>query len=148
QVIVTLVHRYLVDPGQQGAAEIEIPNREVNLGEDLLRDVFRVVMIPKNAVDDRKDLGLIPLHDLAERHLIAGLDAPDKGRLVAMLVVHASSGWNRFGPRSCRRESKYFAQAAHATLPTQLLATRFQRVALKIADSCTIELARGHPASV
>ena len=63
--------------------------RKIDLGENLLRDVLGVVAVAQDAVDDRKDLGLVAFHDLAERHLVAGLDAADQRRFFAVLVIHS-----------------------------------------------------------
>jgi len=58
QVVVALIHRDLVNPGEQARTEIKVADREVDFREDLLRDIFGIVMIPEDPVDNGKDFGL------------------------------------------------------------------------------------------
>ena len=89
QVVETLVYRDFVDPGDQGAAEIEVLEGEVDLRKYLLGNVFHVVALADDAVDDGKHLGLVAFHDFAERRLIAGLRPANQGTFRGILVIHS-----------------------------------------------------------
>src|SRR6202000_139629 len=84
QVVITLVHRDLIDPGEQRAAKVEAADGKINLRENLPRDVLGVVPIAQNAEEDGEDLGLVALHDFAEGDFVASLHAPDEIRLFAV----------------------------------------------------------------
>src|SRR6516165_6753635 len=86
QIIVALVDGDLVNPREQRAAEIEALNREVDLGEDLLRDILGIVVIPQDSVDDGEDLGLVTLDDLAKGQFVLGLHASYERRLFGIAV--------------------------------------------------------------
>src|ERR1039458_426423 len=89
QVIEALVDRDFIDPGDQRTAEIEIPDGNVNFGKYLLRNVFHVIALAHDAVDDGEYLGLVALHDFAERSFFAGLRAADQDAFRGVLIVHS-----------------------------------------------------------
>jgi hypothetical protein len=62
-------------------------------------------MIAQDAVDNRKDLGLIAVDDFTESELVMGLDAPDKICLFAVLVVHSGPGSGPFA--RCRERNGF-----------------------------------------
>ncbi len=76
QVVEALVDRDFVDPGDQRTAEIEVADGEVNLRKYLLCNVFHVVALAHDAMNDGKNLGLVALHDLAESGFVARLGPP------------------------------------------------------------------------
>src|ERR1035437_3673311 len=73
QIVEALVDGDFVDPGDQRAAEIEALDGQVDLRKYLLCNVFHVVALAHDTVDDREHLALVALHNLAKRRLIAGL---------------------------------------------------------------------------
>jgi len=87
EIIVTLVDRNLINPSQQRTPEIEILDGKINLGKNLLGDIFSIVAVAQNAVDDGKDLGLVTVYDFPERELVLRLNTPDKRRLLGLSVV-------------------------------------------------------------
>src|SRR5579872_3957771 len=93
-------------------------------------------MVAKDPVDDRKNLGLVALHDLAERKFIASLDAPHQSGFFAILMVHSGPGadfnFAQFGGRPLpdRRKWNRSSEAAHKLpSPTQAKETGFQSFA-------------------
>jgi len=112
QIIVALVHRDLINPGEQRAAKIEVFDRKIDLRENLLRNVLGVVAVAQDAEYDRKHLGLVAFHHFAECQFVPRLDAPNQGRLFAIPVVHSRLG-SRL--RSNRRELQCAGQSSHAT---------------------------------
>ena len=55
QIVVAFVDRDFVNPGQQRTPEVEILDREIDFGENLLGDIFSVVAVAQNAVNDREN---------------------------------------------------------------------------------------------
>src|SRR5207249_1798352 len=81
-----------------------------------------VVPLPHDAMDNRKNLGLVPLHDVAESRLIAGLSPPDQNSFLGILIVHSVSSLRP----SNGREWKGSGQCSHTPLPTRAAPRWFQ----------------------
>src|SRR5438045_3929730 len=80
-------------------------------------------MISEDSVDDREDLGLVTLHDLAKSDLIVGLNAANQGRCFSMAMIHSG-----FGPGLLARcgKGKNCAQAIHTNDQTYPIDGRLQ----------------------
>src|SRR5690348_9424177 len=77
EVVVALIDRDFVDPGEKRASEVKILYREVDLGKDLLGNVFGIITVAKNPIDDGEHFGLIAVYDLAKGQLVLSLYPPD-----------------------------------------------------------------------
>src|ERR1700692_4863597 len=89
---------------------MEAVNGKIGLREHLLRDVFGIVVIAQDTVNNRENLGLIALHEVSEGDLIVSLEPPDKG-LITRCGIRATLA---SGSSHHRRKLSYFAQVAHA----------------------------------
>src|SRR5262249_23694383 len=99
----------------------------------LLRNVFHVVALAHDAVDDRKNFGLIALDDFTERRLVAGLGPVYEGTFRGVLIVHSGFRRNLATEPGKRQSTGY---RSHTPVPTRTADCRFQlRSGFQLQDS-------------
>src|SRR5262245_23453750 len=76
QVVVALIDRDLVNPGNERCPKIEIPYPEEDLCKHLLRNIFHVSAAPYQRVCDGEHPTLVTLYQQPERVPVATLATP------------------------------------------------------------------------
>src|SRR6185437_12823725 len=99
-MVVAFVHRDLVDPGAHRRFEMELVEREIDLGEHLLRDVVAIVGMAENAANHRRHAGMEAPHELLKR---TRGPAVATAEMCALARRFGRGGWlgrNRWGERA------------------------------------------------